>query len=136
MIGVEVGGVRKTCVLGYGRKEGPACPGRACTCIGRTSMNGKSCSWTCAGGIDSLMWRACRSVLYTRTCVAEWHAGLTSRVGEVSDGRALICFAPLMKTHAPLHHSVWELISIASIAKCGSFEDRMPLLEEFSAVTH
>jgi hypothetical protein len=40
-------------------------------------------------------------VLYTPTSFAQWHAGLTAGVGGVSEGRALICLAPLVKTHAP-----------------------------------
>ena len=85
--------------VGNGGKEGPR---GACTCIGGPGMNARSSGCRCAGDIDSLMCRACRCVLYTPTSVASV-ALLPSgmRVGDMREGRALICLAPQVKTHAP-----------------------------------
>jgi hypothetical protein len=43
---------------------------------------------------------ACGCVLHTPISIAQWHAGLTGRVGDVSEGRGLTCLSPLVKTHA------------------------------------
>ena len=101
MIGVEVAG-SKGAFLDMEERRARACRRRACTCVARAGMNAICCGCRCAGVIDSLMWGACGWVLYTATSGAQWHAGLSARMGEVSEGRALICFSAAGEDSCPV----------------------------------